>query len=222
MNNPRSSLDHLQQQWQKAANIVNDLAIRDRVIILAIVIALVIGIMHLASNLTLSKERLRLEKQLQQSQEKVAVIRKKAEAIERTIIAPEKTKEYKELQSLEKKTDNWSKEIDQFQGKAISQEKLIEILREGIDRQPDLNLISIKVPDPRILFATQRQQLLQQSVMISFTGHYFATLNYLKAINALKQPISWDELQYRVEKYPNAMITLRIHTLGYHEGKDDE
>lgn len=83
------------------------------------------------------------------------------------------------------------------------------LLEEALLENKELRLISIQTlpvkPMPSNLF--------MHPLVLVFEGNYFETLNYLQRIEHLRWRFFWDELDYVVTKYPNAQITLKLHTL---------
>ncbi len=48
---------------------------------------------------------------------------------------------------------------------------------------------------------------------MDFESNYFDTLAYLIRLEKLPWCISWDNLEYKVIKYPDASVTLNMHTV---------
>lgn len=61
--------------------------------------------------------------------------------------------------------------------------------------------------------------LYRHGVKLSFTSDYFGTMAYLQKVEALPWRLFWDKIDYRVTTYPNAEVTLTVHTLS--DVKDD-
>jgi MSHA biogenesis protein MshJ len=53
---------------------------------------------------------------------------------------------------------------------------------------------------------------------LQLEGNYPATRDYLHALEALPWKFFWDDIRYDVTSYPQARITLNIHTLGLQDG----
>jgi MSHA biogenesis protein MshJ len=58
-----------------------------------------------------------------------------------------------------------------------------------------------------------KDELYQHTFRIEFLSDYFSTLQYLKSIEQLPWPIYWDTMDYKVQEYPKADITIKFHVL---------
>ena len=52
---------------------------------------------------------------------------------------------------------------------------------------------------------------------LQLKGSYQALYNYLQRIEQLHQGFFWDQLELNAEKYPEATIRVRVHTLSTEE-----
>ncbi|VAX02465.1 MSHA biogenesis protein MshJ [hydrothermal vent metagenome] len=60
--------------------------------------------------------------------------------------------------------------------------------------------------------------IYKHGMQVIFEGDYFATLQYLQVLESMPWRFYWDELDYRVEDYPRARVSITIHTLSLEEG----
>lgn len=58
----------------------------------------------------------------------------------------------------------------------------------------------------------------KHAVQMELAGTYFQVLAYLEALESLNWRFYWQSLNYQVEKYPRAVITLDVYTLSTEEG----
>ena len=61
-------------------------------------------------------------------------------------------------------------------------------------------------------------EVYRHGLQLEFEGSYLATLAYLKALQTLPWGFYWDEVRLQVEKYPQAKVTIVVHTLSLTEG----
>lgn len=61
--------------------------------------------------------------------------------------------------------------------------------------------------------------VFKHAVTVSFKGNYFSVIEYLKRIEALEWKIYWNKLEYEVDQFPRAQITLEVFTLSTEEGR---
>ncbi len=56
-------------------------------------------------------------------------------------------------------------------------------------------------------------QLYEHATTIKFSGNYQQLHHYLVALETSPWGLFWDQLEYVVKDYPNAEISLRVHTV---------
>ena len=59
--------------------------------------------------------------------------------------------------------------------------------------------------------------MFRHDMLMEFRGDYMSTLRYLEMMEDLSWKFVWDDLQYKVEEYPDALVTVRFHTLSSEE-----
>lgn len=57
------------------------------------------------------------------------------------------------------------------------------------------------------------KNLYRHNFTMVFSGNYVETLNYFKKIEKLPWKFYWDSVDYQVTKYPEAQITIKLHTV---------
>lgn len=55
--------------------------------------------------------------------------------------------------------------------------------------------------------------LFRHNFTMVFSGNYVETLKYFKKIEKLPWKFYWDSVDYKVTKYPEAQITIKLHTV---------
>ena len=62
----------------------------------------------------------------------------------------------------------------------------------------------------------------KHSVVLSVSGGYFAVLDYFKSLEAMPWQFYWQGMDYVVDEYPHANVTLEVFTLSAVIGKKEE
>lgn len=60
--------------------------------------------------------------------------------------------------------------------------------------------------------------VFKHAVQLQLRGSYFQVLAYLEALEGLKWRFYWHSLNYEVDDYPKALVTLNVYTLSTEEG----
>ncbi|SMF34560.1 MSHA biogenesis protein MshJ [Alteromonadaceae bacterium Bs31] len=58
----------------------------------------------------------------------------------------------------------------------------------------------------------------KHAVRVSLQGEYFSVVKYLKSLEALPWRFYWEFIDYEVDAYPSAKITLEVYTLSTSKG----
>lgn len=68
---------------------------------------------------------------------------------------------------------------------------------------------------------TSVSPFFEHSFVITFEANYFSTEQYLEQLQKLPGQLYFDSIDYEVQKYPIATVTLKVHTIGMDEGLMD-
>jgi type II secretory pathway component PulM len=52
---------------------------------------------------------------------------------------------------------------------------------------------------------------IKNDVELAFNSNYISTINYLSQLEKLPWCLSWDSLEYKVVKYPDAEVVINLH-----------
>lgn len=104
--------------------------------------------------------------------------------------------------------------------KFVPPQLMAKALSDMLKQNQQLTLIKLESLPPTTLLAAkqQHQPIYKHGLLITFTGNYSDTVNYLEALEALPWAIVWDSLDYQVKIYPMAEITIRAVTLSFEKG----
>lgn len=59
--------------------------------------------------------------------------------------------------------------------------------------------------------------IYKHGLQIVFEGDFFSTLKYLKALEEMPWHFYWDTVDYKVESFPKARVSIVVHTLSLEE-----
>lgn len=144
----------------------------------------------------------------------------------------QKKEQIEQLQTDIKGVENQLQSVSQ---NLIKAEQLPQALQEVLQKTEQLTLLEVKtLPAQELQFidvtaatpntqqptATEeaRAGVYQHAVELRVSGSYSQILNLLMALERLPWRFYWQSLDYSVEHYPNAEVTLRVYTLSSEEG----
>lgn len=111
----------------------------------------------------------------------------------------------------------------------IEPTQMPKVLQEVLTREPELTLVRIKnlgatplgPPPPEGAaepVQTHAGGAYRHGLVIEFEGSYLSTLRYLKALEGLSWQLFWDSVEFKVQEFPRARVTITVHTLSLREG----
>lgn len=201
----------LQQQYRQLAKRIDQVVPRERLLLLAGILAVIYALWSLLfmfpqrKAIALAKtEEAALVKQVAQLQQKITDIEKNAAQLPTSAQVSEIAPNGGLVSS--------ATVVPVFKSLAVQQQG--GVLKEliNLSDQPFTlagNDAGVKISMP----------LYEQGVTVAFDSNYAATYNYLQSLESLKWMIFWDELKYTVTTYPNAEVRLTVHTVS--KGKED-
>jgi MSHA biogenesis protein MshJ len=114
----------------------------------------------------------------------------------------------------------------------IAPQQMAKVLESVLQQHSELKLVKLQslaatplVTEKKLTDADRKAnpekktaEVYRHGLQLEFEGSYLATLEYLKSLQALPYEFYWDEVRLQVEKYPNAKVTIVVHTLSLTEG----
>lgn len=193
---------NLQQQYQQLAARVNQVVLRERVLLLVVLLVLIYALWTVliespqseAINLAKAEEAM-LVKQIEQLQQKITDIEKNIAALSAN------------MQSLGTKPGS----------ELVSGSTVVPMFKSLLAKQRKITLKEVNNIPSKLwdlpANAELSGHLYEQGVNLVFEGNYLGFYEYLQSLESLKWMIFWDELQYVVTDYPKAEIRLTIYTV---------
>ena len=91
-------------------------------------------------------------------------------------------------------------------------------LREGVSNVAELLAATGAVNLDDVVTTGVSGQVYEHGLVIEFEGDFFNTLRYLRFLEDITGSFFWDSISFRQLDWPNAHITLEIHTLSTNQG----
>jgi len=103
---------------------------------------------------------------------------------------------------------------------SLSNEEADQAIQAILDQQQSyITFVSLKNDSvqalalPGLETSLEGSALFQHPLQLQFKGDYFNTLAYLDRLEKLPWELYWDSLEYRVDAYPEATITVKFYLL---------
>lgn len=106
----------------------------------------------------------------------------------------------------------------------VPPEAMLSVLEEMLAADRGLTLVRVTSEPPHRVGAEPREDpdaqvldttnpLYRHGLRIDIEGDFASTLEYLERVEDSPWHLFWDRLDYRVERYPTARITIELHTV---------
>lgn len=126
------------------------------------------------------------------------------------------------LEALQRQQEGLDQRIAEVVSGLLSPPEMALALEQVLDENRSLKFVAMEnLPVRPVLDEPQQAAsmgLYRHGLRVRLEGDYLSTLNYLRALEALEWNFYWDSIELSMEAYPNAQITLTVHTLSLDEG----
>lgn len=147
---------------------------------------------------------------------------------------------------LQTDLDKTEKELALMMHSLVEPKNMVKVIRDLFINQTELRLLQLKNLPPQALNANllsttptetaaldsipkdsvQKTEsepkfsmdLYRHALVITFEGDFFSVVNYLKTLEKLRWRFYWKSIHYQVSQYPNAKVTLELHTFSREKG----
>lgn len=168
----------------------------------------------------LEQERSQTESALSARREQIRILESQLEAARHPVLDEAERARRDEVRQLEQQIAEIDKGISTAVSRLVPPEAAVEVLEELLADDGRLELVNLTSQPPRRLGPEQTQgahTLYQHGLRIEIQGDFAATLDYLRRIERSDWQLLWDRFEYHVESYPEARITIELHTLSERE-----
>lgn len=212
------------------ANSIDALSIRERSFLL---LALIIAIFLVWNQVLLDpldKQAKQLQVKLKkQNNDLVRVREQKQQVVERSTANPD-AENQKQIAALKKALQEMDGQLQTMTVGLITPAQMAKVLEEVLTRETDLKLVSVESLPPLALIDTDDEDarskkrgkpvlpgVYQHALKIEFTGSYLSTMHYMQALESLSRRFYWGSVDFAVEAYPQARVTITVNTLSLSE-----
>lgn len=218
----------LTQTWQKGADWFNERPIRERALITAtcLVLLLFAGWELAVTPVVGTNERLesRLKTLAQQQQ---ALVEQQQTLTERLSSDPSLELRQR-LEARRAKLERLDAELAETTGKLIAPRAMVTLLRDILVAQDELELVAMELLAPTPIFDEQDEKqesgtpdseaaraplLYAHDVEIVIRGGYLDVLDYIETLETMDDRLGWVSLNYQMLEYPRNEVRIRVRTL---------
>ncbi|OGS90370.1 MAG: agglutinin biogenesis protein [Gallionellales bacterium GWA2_60_18] len=215
----------MKRYWELACNRIDELSLRERVMVFAAVAFVVVALLNaLLLDPLLAKQKT-LAAQVIQQQEKAKELQGQVQATLQAMRDDEHSPLRQRIAQLRAQQAEQDGYLQSRRDRLIPPDEMAGLLEQVLNRNGRLQLVALKtlpvgllIP-PRDKTAANAQaggsqrQIFKHGVQITVRGSYPDLLQYLTALENMQAQMFWGEAVMSVEQYPSATLTLTLYTL---------
>lgn len=222
----------MKRYWEKFSSTIDDLALRERVLIFAAAAFLLVALLSTLFLDPLMAQQKKLSAQITQQQEKMKEVQAQIEALIEEKKGNATSPDRERLSLLRKQIAEGDAYLQSSRERLVQPEKMAGVLEQVLNRNGHLQLINLHTlpvtplieeelePEENGAVAPQAtadmqsdRQVYKHGVQITVSGSYLDLLQYLSALEKLPVQMFWGKASMEVVKHPVAELSLTIYTL---------
>lgn len=226
----------MSNQWQQFQDKINALNQREQVIVFVTALVAVVMLMQLIVIDPLLAARKKSNQQLSAVKLQLQQQKNELELVNAQITAGVNRHKEKRQQQLREEVEVLDQKIQESIVAMIPPRLMPQVLESVLAENKELKLISLEnkpvVPvledseqstgvknraEKGDIDLAEKQGLYQHGFVLTLSGNYLAAIRYFEQLTTLPWRFYWDDMHYQVDRYPNATITLEVHTVSMAE-----
>lgn len=213
----------LQKHWNKLSQ-------RESVAVIAGLVAALFILWNVVIYEPYKQNVILLDMDIKQTQAKIVGVRTKLMMLQAEMKKDPDSENKKLLAEYIEEGKRLDGELAKASVQIIDVRDVVALLKQMLEKQSKLKFVSLENKQAIPEFIEKGQQteaatqvedaitIYRHSVMLKMEGNYSSVLSYLQALEKLPWQFFWQSFDIETEKYPNALITLEVYTLGLREG----
>lgn len=228
----------MNQRWREWEEKINGMTQRERVILLVTGLVAVVMLAQILLIDPVIAERKQLTVKLNKVRQTFEQQKNEAVVIDAQLSAGVNRHKERRKGQLAEKIEQLDKQIQESVVAMIPPQMMAQVLENILEQNKELKLVSLEnkpvVPvleesteepaqDGQAVAtgaepgAANKQGLYSHGFILTLSGNYMAAMRYFEQLSELPWHFYWDDLRYRVDRYPSATITLEVHTVSMSE-----
>ena len=214
-------MEVLKQHLQALAQRIDDLTLRERMILFATLSLILYLLVNALLQAPLeAQQKTMLERTRAMQAEITALDLQTVQVIEASRHDPD-AEQRQQLQALQRRAEQLQQQLAAAVANHLEPRQMNLALQEILAQQQGLRLLRIEnLPAQAIQTQTEQDAatLYRHSVVMELEGDFLSTLRYVQSLEAMEWAIHWEELSLSTTRYPQALVRLRLNTLSMQRG----
>ncbi len=231
--NPRIQ-QQLKQQWLQLQARFNALKPREQLMITAVGVVVLLALCDQLFWTPLTRGNTQLRNHIAELTAQQSKLQDEHAAVKARLAEDPNAELQRNIDAAKIRIEAQNKRLSALTVGLIPPEKMADVLRQVLTQRHELQLLSLQNEPATFAFAphdksqqnTEAAQenpddkpvvIFRHGLTLQLKGRYFDIVNYLQALEQLPWHFYWEKLDYKVDKYPEATVTLRVYTLSNRE-----
>lgn len=216
----------MRRYWELARTRIDDMSLRERVMMFAAAAFVVIALINATLLDPLLAKQKMLSAQVVQQQEKMKELQAQMQGWLQAKSDDEHSPLRNRLAQLKQQLQTQDGYLQSRRDRLVEPNKIAGLLEQVLSKNDKLQLVALKTLPVSLLIGKPQaaedaaqpamngqKQIFKHGVQITVRGGYLDLLQYLTALEKLPAQMFWGEASLSVEKYPDAVLTLTLYTL---------
>lgn len=218
----------MKRYWELARSKIDGMSLRERAMIFLGAAFVVVALVNTALLDPLLEKQKALSVQVVQQQEKM----KESQAQMQGLLQAKRDDEHSPLRArlalLGRQLQEQDGYLQSRRDRLVEPDKMAGLLEQVLNKNDKLQLVELKtlpasplvekpqadMPQPPATnLPAGQKQVFKHGIQITVRGGYLDMLRYLAALEKMPAQMFWGEINFSVDKYPDAVLTLTLYTL---------
>lgn len=202
------------KSWSELAAKIDARTTRERLVILAVLLAVIYAMVDFALFAPQARERKQIETKMAEHRRRITLsedlLNQSVARADPAAIARQR------LEAAQQVLAARSQAIEGLASRLIPPQEMPKVLQALSQRQADLRLVSLKTLNAEVvgaLAATQSGGLYRHGVELTLEGSYAGFAVYLQRIERMPYGVYWGGLELDATAYPRLTMKLTLYTL---------
>ncbi len=214
-----SMLDKARVKVEELEKKVDELSLRERLLIGATTLTMVAAIWYVQFFEPLEKAATQRRAELVALQDRARVANEQVEQ-QMLELAGGSAEQRARIARINQQIEELNEALGDYAAELIDPAEMAQLLEGVLRKQSGLELVRIRNLPAETLAASEDENAMRfyrHGLEIEVTGSYAATLDYLESIESLPWRLYWQVLELEVLEYPNNRIRIEVSTLSLNE-----
>lgn len=228
---------NFKSQWQQLQTRFNALKQREQILVMVAGVAILIMLCDQLLWTPLWRSSTQQKNTMTTSQQQLDQLKTANAEIAAKLAEDPDAELRRNLEAINERLAKQNEQLEKLTVDLIPPDEMANVLRKVLGERGNLQLLALRNEPAELAFTpkdeaeatntvttdaeenTEREHvaIYRHGLTLELKGRYFDIVDYLQALENLQWHFYWEKLDYKVDKYPDAVVTLKVYTLSNRE-----